>query len=246
MTHIIGFSGKKQSGKGTSANMLHGMMLKAIGGVKDFKISEEGQLIIQTSNANGVVDWGILDPTRRDGGFLTYAEDNLFPYIKMYSFADTLKWACVDLFEIDHRKIYGTDEQKNELTQYQWKDMPGLRKEGCMTGREFMQHFGTNVMRKIFHNVWVNNTIKRIEGEGSKFAVIADVRFPGEVDAILSAGGEVVRLTRDPYQDSHESETALDPENFDFNKFTHVIDNSNSDIQDLCSSLNRIYSRVIT
>jgi len=243
MTNIIGFSGKKQSGKGTCANMLHGMVMKGRGMVKDFRISDNGELIIQTTDAAGTLDWGIFDAQRRDAAFVEYADRELWPYIKMYSFADTLKWLCVDLFNIDAHKIYGNDDQKNELTQYDWCSMPGSRRKNkkLMTGREFMQHFGTNVMRTMYENVWVDNTIKRILKEGSSIAVIGDVRFPGEVDAILENGGDVNRLTRNPYDDQHESELALDPKNYDHDKFTHVVDNAESDIQDLCWFVNDTY-----
>jgi len=241
MTKIIGFSGKKQSGKGTSSNMLHGMVMKGRGMIKDFRLSDNGELIIQTTDSGGTLDWGVFDTQRRDAAFVEYADRELWPYIKMYSYADTLKWLCVDLFNIDAYKIYGNDDQKNEETQYEWKDMPGLRKKGNMTGREFMQHFGTNIMRRMYQNVWVDNTMKRILSEGSKIAVIGDVRFPSESDAILEAGGDVVRLTRNPYDDKHESELALDPDKYDVNKFTHLVDNEDSDIKDLCWFINETY-----
>jgi hypothetical protein len=248
MTKIIGFSGKKQSGKGTSANMLHGMVMKSRGMVKDFRLSDAGELIIQTTDSAGVLDWGIFDVQRRDAAFVEYADRELWPYIKMYSFADTLKWLCVDLFNIDAHKIYGNDEQKNELTQYDWCAMPGSRRRNAklMTGREFMQHFGTNVMRKMYENVWVDNTMKRILQEGSSIAVIGDVRFPSEANAILENDGDVVRLTRNPYDDQHESELALDPKNYDQDKFTHVVDNEDSDIADLCWFINSTYQREIS
>ena len=67
---------------------------------------------------------------------------------------------------------------------------------------------------------------------------MADVRFPNEVDAILEAGGEVIKLQRAPLKDDHSSETALDKENFDQDKFTHIVPSGS--IEDLCKNLERI------
>jgi len=96
-----------------------------------------------------------------------------------------------------------------------------------MTAREVMQYVGTEVFRKMYHNVWADATIRRIEIEQPLVALITDCRFPNEVEAIQKAGGKVMRLTRDIYegQDQHPSETALDKDEFDWSKFDWVIDN---------------------
>ena len=104
---------------------------------------------------------------------------------------------------------------------------------GPMTGREVMQFAGTEIFRKMYHNVWAESTVRRIQKDESKFAVITDCRFPNEVEAVQKAGGKVIRFTRNPHpEDTHESETALDQENFDWGKFDAVIDNSNMTISD--------------
>ena len=43
---IIGISGKKQSGKNTMANFINGVVLKKMGAIDDFSISEYGELVI--------------------------------------------------------------------------------------------------------------------------------------------------------------------------------------------------------
>ena len=110
---ILGISGKKQSGKNTTANILHGVVLQKYGMVKDWSISEEGKLLIKTEefhmNSDG---WGEFDIERKDDEFVTYAENAMWPHVKLYSFADSLKAICVDLFEIPPECVYGTDEQK--------------------------------------------------------------------------------------------------------------------------------------
>ena len=94
-----------------------------------------------------------------------------------------------------------------------------------MTAREFMQFFGTNIMRRVYDEIWTSNTIKRINAEQTELAIISDVRFPNEVEAITNEGGVVIKLTRNPFKDKHASETALDKNNFDQSKFTHVVNN---------------------
>ena len=168
----------------------------------------------------------------------------------MYSFADSLKEFCVNMFNLSERQAWGTDAQKNSLTNVRWENIPGVicdkklyeqLKEvntdvdnylyyhirGKMTGREVLQFFGTNVCRKIYGDCWVNATLKRIMVEQPAFAVIIDLRFPNEVDGVKVAGGKVIRLTRAPFtDDEHESEKALDH----YTGFDFVLDNSNMDI----------------
>ena len=255
MTRIIGISGKKQSGKSTSANWLHGLVLKGQGLVEDFNVDANGKLAIETFNQAHEKGWGVFDVDRKDEAFVEYAEEEMWPHVKMYSFADTLKSLAVHLFGLRPEQVYGSEEDKNSLTQFRWENMPGVytgyegglqnyvtyKEDGPMTAREFMQYFGTDVMRKMYSNIWVDNTIKKILAEGSELAVIPDVRFPNEVEAVLANGGEVIRLSRVYEEDGHQSETKLDPENFDHSRFTHVIENADIGIDGLLNKLTQIY-----
>ena len=109
-------------------------------------------------------------------------------------------------------------------------------KEGPMTAREFMQFFGTDVCRKMFEPIWVKSCIKKIQQEQSQLAIIADVRFPNEAKAIEEAGGRVVRLTRQVFDDNHSSEVALD--NY---PFTDFIDNQVESIDTLMVKVSKFY-----
>ena len=135
---------------------------------------------------------------------------------------------AIELFDLDPKHVYGTDTQKNSLTKYN------------MTVREFLQYFGTDVMRKIKDTIWVDYTIKRIEQEKTSIAIIPDVRFPNEVEAIKKANGIVIRLDRDVYNDDHFCETALDKEKYNWSNFDYIIENNNSSLSDLCKSLEKI------
>lgn len=216
MTKIIGISGRKQSGKNTVANYFTGYILKKRNMVQDYDISNNGQLEIKTTDSNNTSGWGIFDVTRKDNDFINYASKELWPYTKIYHFADYLKYLSVVLFDLDPSQVYGTDEDKNTMTKY------------GQTAREFLQYFGTDVMRKIKDTVWVDYTIKSILQEDSQLAIIPDVRFPNEVEAIKKANGVVIRLTRDVHNSNHPCETALDEDKFDWNNFDYVINNNDT------------------
>jgi|LakMenEpi03Aug12_release.lakeMendotaPanAssembly.Ray.scaffolds.fasta_scaffold00435_31 hypothetical protein len=244
---IIGIAGRKQAGKNTVANCINGSVLLSRDMIKDFYIDTNGKLIVQTSDSTGTLGYGEFDVTRKDMSFVEYAHRELWPYIKIYHFADTLKEIAIGLFGIDHQQVYGSDDDKNKPTHLLWDDIPNSSsdKTGPMTAREFLQYFGTDVVRKIYNNAWVNATLNRVINEQSEIAIIPDVRFPNEVSAIRDNGGIVIRLTRDLYHSDHDSEKALDIEMFDWKNFDIIIDNSNMTIEDLCETLksnNRIWS----
>lgn len=237
MGKIIGISGRKQSGKNTFANYINGSILKSQEMIQDFFIDENGKLVVKTTDHDGKSGYGILDVTRKDMSFIEYAEIDLWPYVKVYSFADYLKDICMNLFDFRYEQVYGTDDDKNTLVNINWKSMPYSKKKGKMTSREFMQHFGTNIVRKFKDDAWVVNTIRRIVSEDSEVSIIADVRFPNEVNAIKNAGGVVVRLTRNIFGDDHKCESSLDQNNFDWSNFDLVIDNQDITIENFCKEI---------
>lgn len=230
MVKIIGISGRKQSGKNTTANIISGSVLQNMQMIQEFGINDRGILEIKTTNKQGSVGWGEFDLLRTDDEFINYAEHYIWPYIKTYHFADYLKKICVDLFDLTPRQVYGTDADKNTDTPY------------GMTAREFLQHFGTNIMRQIKDTVWIDYTIKTILEENSEIALIPDVRFPNEVVAIKNAGGYVIRLVRDNSQSTHKTESALDEDNFNWDTFDHIIYNEQCSISELKNKVLEIQS----
>jgi len=249
---ILGISGRKQAGKNTTANILHGIVLKEQGFIKDWNLGSNGQLLIPSDGGSG---WGEFWTERKDEEFVTWADNNMWPFVKLYSFADELKRICMELFDIPFRCLYGTDAEKNQTQEHLlWENMPGVVTDeddwkglwqeenlyyhaaGPMTAREFMQYFGTEVMRKMYEPIWVNSCIKKIQREQSALAIIADVRFPNEAKAIEQAGGKVVRLTREVHEDNHPSEVALD----DY-PFTDYIDNKIESIDVLMVKVKQFY-----
>jgi hypothetical protein len=260
---ILAISGKKQAGKTTVANIIHGAVLKKNGMIVDYRVNEKGKLLVKTTNSQGDVGWGEFDIERKDEQFVEYAHYNMWPHVKLYNFADPVKDMCINLFGFTYEQAYGTDEQKNQtLPDIRWEDMPRFQnmklmkkmpidakkswkwREGEMTAREFMQFFGTDIMRKIHPNVWANACINKITKEGSELAIVADTRFPNEVEAINKAGGKVLRLERDIHDDNHDSETALDASNYDHSNFWQVLDNRKMNIQETITKVESLLGEI--
>ena len=229
MTNILGFSGVKQSGKTTCCKFLYGYQMRLYDVVEKFLMDEESNLIVNAKqideNGKEVEGLGILDIERRDEEFLEYASRSIWPYVRSFSFADPLKIIAIQLFGLTEKQCYGTDEDKNTQTGIMWGNLPNVNHDdtmGTMTAREFLQYFGTDICRHIKPDIWVESCVSRMLESGTELAIVPDVRFPNEADAIKKAGGKVIRLTRFPHEDEHESETALN----DYEGFDHIIDNA--------------------
>jgi hypothetical protein len=102
-----------------------------------------------------------------------------------------------------------------------------VKEPGPMTGREVMQYVGTDVFRKMYTNVWVDQVLRQIVSDSqiynTQLAVIGDCRFRNEVEAIQQAGGKVIHLTRSvDGNPTHASENDL----AGYQGFDAVIDNS--------------------
>ncbi len=257
MTQIIGFSAKKQGGKNTSANAVASVILNQLG-FNGATVNNNGKLIVPASMPDGSISSGILDLQKLDNNLIRFLSEEIWPHVKLYSFADSLKEFCIRLFGLTLDQCYGSDEQKNSLTSLKWEDMPSVTTTGIkgkkyqdwetirifghhfiyhipgfMTAREVLQFFGTNICRKMFANCWTNDTINKILADGSAIAIITDVRFINEVEAIESANGIVIRLLRSLLDDDiHESEIILDKYNFKY-----YIDNTKLTIEESCSAV---------
>ena len=247
-TKILGLSGKKQSGKNTSANYVVGLFLRAIKVVEDFHISKNGQLIVTDILGNKEYQ-GILDLDSKHPAFLDFAYEHVYPFVKTYSYADLLKKnVCIDVLGLSYEQCFGTDEQKNTETHLLWENMPGLVSDqncdwyedveyskknkthpqihhfsahppGSMTAREVMQFVGTEIFRKMYGNVWVEGTLRQIEKDSPTMAIISDVRFINEIEGITTRpNGKVVRFTRDPYDGGDQHESEKALDNYDWSQ----------------------------
>jgi len=146
---------------------------------------------------------------------------------QIYNFADPLKQLCINILGLTEKQCYGTDDNKNELVDCYW---PGI--DAQMTAREVLQYVGTDVFRRMQPDVWAAATIRLIQKHGRGLSLIADCRFPNEVEAVKNAGGLVVKLNRNLYSSTHASETALDEDQYDQSNFDLVIDNPDISIDE--------------
>lgn len=138
---------------------------------------------------------------------------------KIYNFADPLKKdICMNILGLTYEQCYGNDIDKNTLTDIIWDNK-------YLTAREVMQFVGTDLFRKMKNDVWASATIKKIMNDQPSLALIADCRFPNEVEAIKSVGGLVIKLNRNLYNSDHASEKALDEDQYDQSNFDLIIFN---------------------
>jgi hypothetical protein len=190
MTKIIGFSGRKQSGKSTSADYIKSIIDK-----HSLKISH-----------------------------------------RIYSFADSLKQdICMNILGMTYEQCYGTDDDKNTPTGLTWNN-------NQLTARAAMEIIGTDIFRSLKNSVWVDATINKIRRDNLDLAIIADCRFPNEVESIKNAGGFIIRLDLDPYHSESPSECALDKHLYDWNNFDCIIQNSGMDLDKKHGSILRFLS----
>lgn len=156
----------------------------------------------------------------------TIKQLNLSLSYKTYSFADPLKKdICMGILGLSYQQCYGSDEDKNTITDLKWDGEQ-------LTARRAMEVIGTDIFRKLFHDVWVRATMLKINREQPDIAIIPDCRFPNEVDAIIQQDGHVIRLARDPFGATSNSESALDQNKYDWTNFSSVVDNQNITIKD--------------
>lgn len=260
MTQIIGFTGKKQSGKSTICNFIIGHSMVSLGIVRGgFKITDQGQLHISDLFGDQNYD-GIFDVSRDNDGMREFLKEHLNEYVRVYSFAEYLKVdVAINILGLRREQVFGSNEEKNTLTHLRWENMPGVvclqnytddsdyskndikdcikllglicHEPGPMTAREVLQFVGTEIFRKMYENVWVDATIRKIAKEKPGLALISDVRFPNEVSGVQLHDGLVIKLTRTLFpEDKHLSECALDADKFDWQNFNYVIDNHNMTI----------------
>jgi hypothetical protein len=218
MTQIVGFAGKKQSGKNTACNFILAMKLAELGVCVASRLSKSGEVEVRDvfGETNEELEWIPFKSPYVDVDALF--ENELSNYIKIYGLADTLKDLCVDVLGLTYEQAYGTDKDKNSETSIDWEvieQIHGQKPSGRstkMTAREVLQHVGTDIFRKIDPDVWIKSLLRKIEKDSPEVALVCDVRFENEVRALQDNGGFVIGLTRDPYKksDKHSSELEIE------------------------------------
>ena len=212
-TQIIGFAGKKQSGKNCACNFILATKLAELGICRASRLSPKGGIevtdIFDLSSTDGD-EWFPFEPPHVATESLF--ENELGRYVKLYSFAEKLKRLAIDLLGLKEEWVFGTDAQKNTKTHLKWESFSDS-KTGEMTAREVLQHVGTDIFRSLNENVWIDSCFRQIEEENPELALISDVRFKNEIKGIQDRGGFVIGLTRGSAKrkkkDNHASETEI-------------------------------------
>ncbi len=225
MTHIIGISGKKMSGKDTLANGLMNI-LKDHGTVKKFSFADGLKDIL--------VDILGLRPEQVRG---TDEDKNTSTKYIWENFPEFIRWDnggrkfVNSLGEMLSWEIPKNKDNAYDIERIYWdlkKDInpfykPCNLKSGQMTARELMQVMGTDICRRMFSQyIWVESIFRIIKKENVDFAFISDLRFPSEFESLHNNSGFVIRLHRNVGKiDQHPSEIALD--NWDWDGYERVL-----------------------
>jgi hypothetical protein len=107
-----------------------------------------------------------------------------------------------------------------------WKEsglMPDWVRPELGKARTLYQWWGTDFRRAQDPDYWIKRLFATFTKIKPDTALVTDVRFPNEADAILAAGGYLVKVTRlgkpDIVVHEHPSERALDG----YNRWTHEL-----------------------
>jgi len=137
-------------------------------------------------------------------GLIGAGKDTIADYLvnihqfRRESFATTLKDAVSSVFGWDRELLEGRTRQSREWREQVdpwWANrlnMPNL------TPRWVLQYWGTEVVRKAFHdNTWIASLENKLR-KTTDDVIISDCRFPNEIAAIKRANGMVIRVHRGP------------------------------------------------
>lgn len=172
---------------------------------------------------------------------------------EFYYFGSPMKGFAENYLGIPSELLWGTDQQKNTLTNIKWRQLPHFERlfnrilikdydwasasawrdayaDRFMTVRELLQQIGEEMFLGMYPAIWTRQfeaEVTRGVRRGVELGLCPDARKPEQIDTIHRLGGRAIRLLRDPYEgsDRHVSETALDPGVYDQTNFDAVVDN---------------------
>jgi hypothetical protein len=137
-------------------------------------------------------------------GLIGAGKDTIADYLvnihqfRRESFANTLKDAVSSVFGWDRELLEGRTRHSREWREQidpWWADRLGMP---TLTPRWVLQYWGTEVVRRGFHDdTWIASLENKLR-KTTDDTVISDCRFPNEIVAIKNAGGIVVRVARGP------------------------------------------------
>ena len=124
-----------------------------------------------------------------------------------YSFSTPIKQIGL-LLGFEHNQLYGTQFEKEQKGKYE------------ISGRDFLQKFGTEIGRDLLSNItgmkfkysiWIDLFIDFYNKNKDKNIVISDIRFQNEADCIKELNGIIIKLERNSlFSSKHNSECEID------------------------------------
>lgn len=219
MSRILGIAGASRSGKDTASHFIFANELKKLDIIDKFEMDEEGNLYV---NHDGDQESGLepgmakINLCSKDPVFVNYLQQVVWPHIKLYAFADLLKFMAVHMYGLRPEQVYGDTKEKNSPTQYTYKQIKVIvparifprqinSLDTVLTARQFLQYL-SDTLRELNDNCFVDPVVNQLNNEQVPFSIITDVRRKVEVERIKAMGGKVLYLTRRPEKDKHRIE----------------------------------------
>jgi hypothetical protein len=148
-------------------------------------------------------------------GLIGAGKDTIADYLvnihqfRRESFANTLKDAVANVFGWDRELLEGRTKHSRawrEQVDPWWAQRLGMPD---LTPRWVLQYWGTEVVRRGFHDdTWIASLENKLR-KTSDDVVISDCRFPNEISAIKNAGGLVIRVHRGPDPEWYDDAVAV-------------------------------------
>ena len=128
-----------------------------------------------------------------------------FHGFKRLSFASSLKDAVAAVFGWERDLLEGSTKASREWREQVdpwWSQRLGIPQ---LTPRWILQQWGTDVLRKSFHDdIWIASVEHKLLSLKDDI-VITDCRFPNELDAIKRVGGVTIRANRGPLPEWYDA-----------------------------------------
>lgn len=188
---IVGFCGKKQSGKSTCAKY-----------AVDFFSNQ------------------VITYEHPDGGkgykTLKVAVVPMAGLLKQFC-VDVLGLAVADVCGDDKAKSKLTQYRWEDMPHYEklrptWLEwLKGKRApSGFMTVRQVLQEVGTGIFRQMNMNIWVLAWLRYVKTLSADVVLVDDIRFPNEIDFVRAQGGKVIKVLGGHTNDNHVSENSVE------------------------------------
>jgi cytidylate kinase len=152
-------------------------------------------------------------------------------HTKVYAFADSVKQIAMIMFpDTEEKVLWGESELRctNILnTDFSY--------------RQLLIDIGS-LGRKYEEDIWINSLIKKINIEKMSLAVISDLRYKNEFQALKKDGYHLLKIVRpdNKYKVNHISETDLD----DISDNNFYIFNNDKDIDNLRKQVEKFVSNL--